>query len=110
VLLRHVDLEVQVAMAKQPPPTLDERIREALQAIPFAMQATSRMGMKAQGALLRSGKPIELVDLAPWLEAMSEVLVEHVSRCDSEHKQLLQLQHDIAGMRRLFGTGDGGAM
>jgi hypothetical protein len=43
-------------------------------------------------------------------EELASRLVAAVAITHAEHRELMQLQQDITGMRRLFGLGDGGGL
>jgi hypothetical protein len=84
----------------------DTAVRAAVAQIPFGEAAIRRMKSNP----FKHGTPLTMHVVAAFLVALAEVLQEHVKRCDAEHRELLKLQQDIAGMRRIFGTGDGGGL
>lgn len=84
----------------------DTAVRAAVAQMPFGEVAIRRMKSNP----FKQGTALAMSDVAAFLVALSEVLQEHVKRCDAEHRELLQLQQDITGMRRLFGLGDGGGL
>lgn len=79
------------------------RIRRAMGAMPYgglvqAHRAPDRVGF-------RDGMPapMELDDIAGYLEALVETIKGVATMHDAKERRLNELEHDIAAVRRIFG-------
>lgn len=89
---KHTEAErrIKVAIASMPGGGAYERIRAA------GIRVGSRYTLSA---------PIELEDVATYLEALLEVRIEQVAEIDRDRKRLAQLESDLAAVARIFGGG-----
>lgn len=72
-------------------------IRAALAKMPYAMGLADTIRRDTS-------------EVVSAFEELASRLVAAVAITHAEHRELVQLQQDIAGMRRLFGLGDGGGL
>jgi hypothetical protein len=80
----------------------EDAIRAAVAQMPYGALVTSRYKLPS--------RQLTLGDVADYLAALHVVLAEIAKSNEVEHRELIKLQQDVAGMRRLFGLGDGGGL
>lgn len=80
----------------------ETRIKTALSKMPYG--GLSEMSASSQRIGFHDGvpAPIDLEDVGAYLEVLSVTLGRITAKHDAEHKQLVQLEADIAAVRRVF--------
>jgi hypothetical protein len=77
-------------------------VRGAIAQMPYGALVSGRYRLPS--------RPLTLTDVADYLDALAGVLGDVAKSHEIEHRELIKLQQDVAGMRRLFGLGDGGGL
>jgi len=80
-----------------------ETLRNIMATMPYATFVQNRLDKPLPDSMT-------VHDFRRYLTALRAELIKQQKRTDAEHRELLKLRQDVAGMRRLFGIGDGGSL
>jgi len=81
----------------------ERRIRRALSNMPYGVSVSAHAAKV--GFRHNEPAPIELDDVAAYLEALAETLMDAARRIADERASVQQISDDFAAFRRLIGVG-----
>lgn len=81
----------------------ETRIKAALSKMPYGGLSEILASARRIGFHDGVPAPIDLEDVGAYLEVLGQTLGRIAAKHDVEHKHLMQLEADIAAVRRVFG-------